>query len=74
MSGTTLPSCLQVLGSVLARGSHEFSESKSSMSAWKSDQQAVHEPPVALLLSGVSEQLPPSRVALSLLCLAQFMR
>eukprot|EP00891_Asterochloris_glomerata_P001540 jgi/Astpho2/1540/fgenesh1_pg.00026_%23_29_t len=46
---------LRVLGSVLTRGSHEFSESKSSMSAWKSDQQAVHEPPVALLLSGTAD-------------------
>ena len=71
---TTLPSCLQVLGSVLARGSHEFSESKSSMSAWKSDQQAVHEPPVALLLSGVSKQLPPSHPALLLLLFARCMR
>ena len=61
---TPLPPCLQVLGSVLARGSHEFSESKSSMSAWKSDQQAVHEPPVALLLSGVSKQLPQSLPAI----------
>ena len=71
---TALPSCLQVLGSLLTRGSHEFSESKSSMSAWKSDQQAVHEPPVALLLSGVSQQLSPSLLALSLLLFAWFMR
>lgn len=46
----TLGVLMRLLETTLAAGAHEYADQSSSLSAWRSDEQLVHEPALAAML------------------------